>query len=51
MENEGPSPHLQLPATCPYPKPDPSSPSTPPLPFPFPDKPSSFYPTIYAWVF
>ena len=50
MKNEGPSPHLQLPAICPYLKTDPSSPSPPPQ-FPFPDNPSSFYPPIYAWVF
>jgi len=48
MEPEGSLPHLQVPATCPYPEPDQSSPC--PL-IPLPEDPSYLYPSIYVWVF
>ena len=45
MESECSLPHLQVPATCPYPEPDQSSPCPPTHLTP------SKYPSIYAWVF
>ena len=47
MEPEGPLPHLQVPATCPYPKPHQLIPR--PL-IPLPEDSSQYYPPIYVWV-
>jgi len=46
MEPEGSLPHLQVPATCPYPEPDESS-----TPTHFFKIHLNIYPPIYAWVF
>ena len=48
MEPEGPLPHSQVPATCPYPESVQSS-TYPHIPLP--EDISSYYPPIYAWVF
>ena len=48
MEPEGLLPHLQQPATCPYPE------QYRPRPYthiPFSENSSQYYPPIYAWVF
>ena len=45
MEPEGFLPHLQVPATCPYPEPDQSIPR---LPIPHPEDPSLYYPLSQA---
>jgi hypothetical protein len=47
MEPEGSLPHLQVPATCPYPEPALPSPY---LHTPIPENPSEYYPLIYVWV-
>jgi len=47
MEPEGSLPHLQVPATCPYPKPDQLSPRPP---IPLPEESCYYYPPIYVWV-
>jgi len=47
IEPEGSSPQSQVPATCPYSQPARSSPYPH---IPLPGDPSSYYPTIYAWV-
>jgi len=48
MEPECSLPHLQVPATCPYPEPARFS-QYPHIPLP--EDPSKYYPPIYAWVF
>ena len=48
MEAEDSLPHLQVPATCPYPEPVRSSPNPH---IPIPGDSSQYYPPIHAWVF
>jgi hypothetical protein len=48
MELECSVPHSQVPATCPFPEPDRSIPCPH---IPLPEDPSSYYPSIYVWVF
>jgi hypothetical protein len=47
MEPEGSLPHLQVPATCPYPKPAQCIPYSH---IPLPEDPSYYYPPIYTRV-